>query len=95
MVLISKSLKYMRTAALEISSSTYPCACGTSHGYYTGKEIGACETEQAQWASERFSNCHDPNAMEVVFPTCSPAIELDESPSDSNAVSPFGFIQTW
>jgi hypothetical protein len=96
MLLISKSLKYMKTSALEGSSSTHPCACGTGHGFYTGKEIRAREAEQAQWASERFSDFQDRNSMEeAVFPTWCPTIELEELPSSTNIMSPFGSIQTW
>jgi len=88
MLLISNSLKYMRTAALESSSSTHPCACGTAHGFYTGKEIRAREAEQARWASEKFSDCLDPIVIEeAVFPTSSPAIVLEESPSNSSTSS--------
>ncbi|KAI9687403.1 MAG: hypothetical protein M1820_010472 [Bogoriella megaspora] len=94
MVLISKSLKYMGSAALASFSSTSLCPCGTDRGFYTGKEIKAREAEQARWASDRFSNCHGRNTVkEATFPTWT-ASGLEELSSSSNTTSSFDSIQT-
>jgi hypothetical protein len=57
MLLVTKSLQYLRAAASDCYPSMNTCACGTAHDAYSSRYINLRQAEEDQWAMGKFNDC--------------------------------------